>query len=142
MKWQWGRWILALLMAVGGAWLLLADIAPVVLTWETASEVGTAGFNVYRALTPDSVSFKQVNPNLIPVQGDELTGATYRFADDAVQVGRKYCYRIEEIEWDGTITPYPETVQVRAGFPRLWTKIEGGMLLFLASIVLWRALRR
>ena len=41
--------MLAVLLLVGGVYLLLADVPPVALTWETASEVGAAGFNVYRA---------------------------------------------------------------------------------------------
>jgi len=135
------RLFLAVLMAGGGGWLLFADIAPVALTWETASEVGTAGFNVYRAVSTEAV-FEQVNVALIPAQGDELTGATYRFIDDAVRVGQQYFYRIEEVEWDGTVTSYPEIVQVRAGLPRLWTKLEGGLLIVLAGIILWRELRR
>ncbi len=137
----WLRFLLALLLSVGGLMLLWRDIPPVLLTWETASEVGTAGFNVYRAAAPDG-DFVQVNPTLIPAVGDELVGASYRFADDNVMPGRRYQYRIEEVEWDGTINTYPETVTVRAGLPRVWTKIEGGVLILLALFVLWRSFKR
>ena len=77
----WWRIGLALVLLVGGLWLLVRDIPPVLLTWETASEVGTAGFNVYRATTPDG-DFVQINSALIPAEGDELVGAAYRFEDD------------------------------------------------------------
>ncbi|HOU15417.1 MAG TPA: hypothetical protein PKZ84_20105 [Anaerolineae bacterium] len=137
----WGRILLAVVLFVSGLWLLLADIPPVALTWETASEVGTAGFNVYRAAVPGG-DFVQVNTALIPAEGDELAGATYRFADDNVAPGQRYEYRIEEVEWDGTINVYPETVAVRAGLPRMWTKVEGGVLLLLALFLLWRSLKR
>lgn len=137
----WGRALLAAALLVSGIALLLANIPPVALSWETASEVGTAGFDVYRAAAPDG-DFVQVNPTLIPAEGDELVGAAYRFEDDDVAPGRRYQYRIEELEWDGSINAYPETVTVRAGLPRLWTKVEGGVLLLLALFVLWRSFKR
>lgn len=142
----WGRVFLAALLLVSGVYLLLADIPPVLLSWETASEVGAAGFNVYRADAPvpeaSGGDFVQVNAALIPAKGDEMVGAAYRFEDDNVAPGRRYAYRIEEVEWDGTTTLYPETVTVRAGLPRTWTKAEGGLLLLLGAFLLWRTFKR
>jgi hypothetical protein len=147
--WSWV--LLAALLLVSGVYLLLADIPPVALSWETASEVGTAGFNVYRAdafgtdvPAPDisGGDFVQVNTALIPAEGDEMVGAAYRFEDDGVAPGRRYAYRIEEVEWDDHTTLYPETVTVRAGLPRTWTKAEGGLLLVLSAILLWRSFKR
>jgi len=138
--------LLAAALLVGGVYLLLADIPPVALSWETASEVGAAGFNVYRAESPppdvSDADFVQVNATLIPAQGDEMVGAAYRFEDDGVTPGRRYVYRIEEVEWDGRTNLYPETVTVRAGLPRAWTKAEGGLLLLLGALVLWRSFKR
>ncbi len=128
-----------LVLAVGGGWLLWANIPPVLLSWETASEVGTAGFNVYRSAA--AADYVQANPTLIPAQGDEITGAAYRFEDADVAAGRRYVYRIEEVEWDGTHTTYPETVTVYAGLPRFWTKVEGGLMLALAAVLIWRGLK-
>ena len=142
----WGRMVLAVLLLVGGVYLLLADVPPVALTWETASEVGAAGFNVYRADVSGKDArdgdFVQVNSVLIPAKGDEMVGAAYRFEDDDVAPGRRYAYRIEEVEWDGYATLYPETVTVRAGLPRVWTKVEGGLLLLLGVFLLWRSFKR
>lgn len=135
------RLILAVLMLIGGGAFLLMDIPPVLLSWETASEVGTAGFNVYRAPF-GSDDFVPVNADMIPAQGDELVGAAYRFEDDDVVPGQRYVYRIEEMEWDGTANLYPETVTVRAGLPRFWIKIEGGVLLVLGLLLLWQDLKR
>jgi len=137
----WGRLALASVLFVSGVLLLLRDIPPVMLSWETASEVGTAGFNVYRA-TVSGDDFVQVNATLIPAEGDELVGAAYRYADDDVAPGARYRYRIEEVEWDGSVNTYPETVTVRAGLPRFWTKVEGGVLLALALLLLWRSFKR
>jgi hypothetical protein len=136
----WGRALLAMALLVSGLLLLLTDTPPVTLSWETASEVGTAGFNVYRAAAPGG-DFVQINAALIPAEGDELVGAAYRFEDDDVALARRYDYRIEEVEWDGSINTYPETVTVRAGLPRFWTKVEGGVLLLLALFLLWRSAR-
>lgn len=137
----WWRVGLALLLVVSGIWLLVRDIPPVLLTWETASEVGTAGFNVYRA-TAAEMDFVQINAALIPSEGDELVGAAYRFEDDAVSPGRQYHYRIEEVEWNGAASLYPETVTVRAGLPRVWIKAEGVVLVALAVLMLWRGFKR
>ena len=133
------RFLWPALLLLGGAILLLADIPPVSLSWETASEVGTAGFNVSRADSPDG-PFAQINATLIPAQGSEITGATYHFVDEHTAPLHRYVYRIEEVEWNGTITPYPETITVRAGFPRSWTKAEGGILLLLAVGLTWQEL--
>jgi len=134
------HWLLVCALLGSGGLLLLRDAPPVALSWETASEVGTAGFNVYRAVFPGE-DFVQVNPTLIPARGDEVLGAAYRFEDDAVAAGRRYVYRIEEVEWDGGLNVYPETVTVRAGLPRLWLKVEGGLLLLLAAGLAWRGRR-
>jgi hypothetical protein len=143
---SWGRVLLAAVLLVSGVFLLLDDIPPVALSWETASEVGTAGFNIYRAdvsgTDVQDGDFVQVNPALIPAEGDEMVGAAYRFEDDDVTPGRRYAYRIEEVEWNGHATLYPETVTVRAGLPRVWTKVEGGLLLLLGVFLLWRSFRR
>ncbi len=67
-----------------------------------------------------------------------MVGAAYRFEDDDLAPGRKYRYRIEEVEWDGTITRYPDEVVVRAGFPSRWTRLEGVGLILLGLVLLWR----
>jgi len=132
--------LLAILLALLGLGLLIFPPPPVALTWETASEVGTAGFNVYRA-EAGTAHFERVNSDLIPAQGDEITGAAYRFIDETAAVGRKYTYRIEEVEWDGAVNVHPETVSTRAGLPRLWSRVEGGVLFGLGGWLLMRGWR-
>jgi len=136
-----GQAILALVLCVVGCVLLIVDVPAVVLSWDTASEVGTAGFNVYRSPAWDSAApedWVKVNDELITSAGDEMVGAAYRFEDDDLAPGRKYRYRIEEVEWDGGTTRYPDEVVVRAGFPSRWTKIEGIGLILLGLVLLWR----
>lgn len=129
--------ILPFVLFSGGGILLFGNIPPVVLFWETASEVGTAGFNVYRTHISEA-NFVRINPTLIPAQGNEIVGSNYRFVDDDVSIGRRYIYHIEEVEWDGMLTTYSETATVRAGLPRFWIKIEGGLLIVVAVVMSWR----
>ena len=136
-----GQAILALVLCVVGCVLLIVDVPAVVLSWDTASEVGTAGFNVYRSPAWDSVAPEEwikVNDELIPAAGDGMVGAVYRLEDDDLAPGRKYRYRIEEVEWDDGTTLYPDEVVVRAGFPSRWTKLEGVGLILLGLVLLWR----
>lgn len=128
-----------------GLVLLYLDTSSVVIRWQTASEVGTAGFNLYRAPGWESEttsSWIKINSVLIPAQGDEVVGADYRYADDGLRPGRRYQYRIEEVEWNGTAIPYDETVMVRAGLPARWIKIEGAFLIMLSVLTIWRRTRR
>ncbi len=138
--------ILALILLGVGISLLVTDAAPVVLSWETASEVGTAGFNVYRSPAWETVSGKgvQVNAALIPSKGEETVGASYRLEDkDAGLIpGRRYRYQIEEVEWDGSAMLYPETVTVRAGLSGRWTRAEGVGLILLGVVLVLSRLRR
>jgi hypothetical protein len=137
----WSQITLAVFLLIGGVYLCIVDIPPVVLSWETASEVGTAGFNVYRA-DSGTEQFVQVNNNLIPAQGDEMLGAAYRYEDHTVSPTKRYSYRIEEVEWDGARQLYPETVMVRAGLTRNWRQLEGGVLCVLAILLLWRGFKK
>ncbi len=113
-----------------------------VVSWETASEVGTAGFNVYRAPLSESAVVR-VNPELIPSEGDEMVGAAYRYADDDASLrvaALSLPDRRSGVGWE--CNPLSETVVVRAGLPRVWTRVEGGLLIALALVLLWGRLRR
>ena len=137
----WVHSALALLLIVAALYLFLVDIPPVILTWETASEVGTAGFNIYRAEASSEEAFIQVNAALIPAEGDEVLGASYRYEDYAVSSATQYLYQIEEVEWDGTSQLFPETVTVRAGLTQTWRQIEGAILCIVAIVILWRGFK-
>jgi hypothetical protein len=124
-----------------GVILWVIPVSPVTIEWETGSEVGTAGFNLYRALTASSdaeLTWTLVNSDLIPARGDEILGADYRYEDHDVQAGRRYHYRIEEVEWGGKVTTYPHVIDVRAGVPRSWIHAQGVVLIALSVVLLWR----
>ena len=104
-----------LLLFIGSLWLVLAVgyfyyqiMNPVVaIQWDTATEVNTAGFNIYRSTAPDG-DFLQVNEvdGLIPAEGTAVSGAAYHYLDHTVVVNTTYYYLLEEVEYDQTINRY------------------------------------
>lgn len=142
MDWKRGLGLLAALaLMAGGLFLLFYKSEGVTITWETATEVNTMGFNVYRTESPTESDFEQVNDELIPAKGDPLTGATYEVKDDRVKPGHLYFYQVEEVEWGGARNRYPETVQARAGVSRIWLIAEGAVLILLGGGLLYLQLR-
>lgn len=79
--------------------------AEVIVKWETASELETAGFNVYRGLSPDAIN-QRLNANLILPAVDPLQGGEYEYRDLQVEPGRTYFYQIEEVEIGGQTNQY------------------------------------
>ena len=70
------------------------------LDWETASEIGLLGFNLYRAETLDGAKHK-LNANLIPAEhSGQMQGASYRFSD-VVDQGKRYYYWLELVKHQG-----------------------------------------
>ena len=108
-----------LLMGVGILWLLLAAVlliyqlanpVSVEITWETATELRTAGFHVYRSSDPAS-GFGLINEgHLINSKGDPVSGAHYSFIDNDVKAGKTYYYILEEVEFDASINRYEDEV--------------------------------
>ena len=79
--------------------------------WDTATEIDTAGFYLYRSNAPDGeFTLVNVDGELIPSQGDALSGATYSFTDEDVVPGETYYYLIEEVEFDLTSHRYDDQV--------------------------------
>jgi hypothetical protein len=69
----------------------------VLLHWETASEIDTLGFNLYRAYSRDG-SWSKLNAWLIPAEaGGSAAGASYRFEDVSAQAGVTYHYWLEVV---------------------------------------------
>lgn len=98
------------------AWLLWPPC--VTITWETASEVDTVGFFLYRA--ESSISpFVPINEIPMPAKGDPLTGSSYSYEDRQVSWGKVYFYQLEELERNGSRKRYPEVVKGQAGIG--WT---------------------
>ncbi|MGF1571720.1 MAG: hypothetical protein ACFCU1_01465 [Sumerlaeia bacterium] len=77
-----------------------------VVTWETAAEMGTAGFDVYR-LQPgikekSIVGATKINSQFIDPQGSPLFGATYQVVDPLpLEKGEQRFYVLKETEFSG-----------------------------------------
>ncbi len=110
------RWFVTL----GGLWLALAAVLlvypllrpTVEVRWETATEVETAGFNLYRGTSRDNISSRINQQGIIPGRGNALAGSVYTFSDVGVKAGETYYYLIEEVEYDGRLNRYEDDVFV------------------------------
>lgn len=79
--------------------------------WRTASEVGTAGFNLYRK-DPATDSPVQVNTALVPALPGSPNGGRYVVSDPDAPRGAASTYFLEEIEHGGMSRTYgPFTVR-------------------------------
>ena len=106
--------------------------------WTTASELDTAGFNLYRSLTPAG-PFEKVNSSLIPTNGDPLSGGDYQYEDKSIQPGVTYFYQLEEVELNGGSGRFgPISVHANAGIPSWALAIPIVMVIILAAVWLFR----
>jgi hypothetical protein len=107
----------------------------VTLAWETASEIDSEGFNLWRSEAADG-AYTKINPRLIPAQGDADSGASYEYIDTEVIPGVTYYYKLEDVDLHGVGTfhgPVSATV----------APARGGSLKFLfAGIVVSGAVLR
>lgn len=120
-----------------GILLLLYDPGAITVSWETASELNTKGFNLFRAEGSPDAQYEQINAALIPAHGDPVTGASYRVVDEEALASRWYYYQIEEVEWSGSRSQYPETVRARSGVPKYWLVFEAVALIFVGAALLY-----
>jgi len=135
-------WLISALLALAGLALgYRAVTAPteavVIVEWTTASEVDTAGFNLYRSESPDG-PFARINDHLVPASPDPLLGGSYAFTDTDVVAGRTYYYQLEDVEIDGTTTRHGPIEVKAVGSGRteglLAIALIGGAVLGLVSL--------
>ncbi len=72
----------------------------VLVEWETASEVGAVGFNLYRSSSPDDMGTR-INSEMIPSHAPGGSGAYYQWIDDTIPEGGTYYYHLEDIGMNG-----------------------------------------
>ncbi len=76
----------------------------VTLAWETVSETGNAGFNVYRSES-DAGPWTQVNAALIPAKAPgSAEGQAYAWTDASAEAGMTYFYQLEDVALSGETT--------------------------------------
>jgi hypothetical protein len=115
----------------------------VIVEWTTASEVNTAGFNLYRADRSDG-SYERVNSDLIPSATDPMIGSQYAYTDTHVISGQMYYYQLEDVEYSGTTTRHgPLEARAQPAYspfslPLWWGIIIIGGGLLCANVVLTR----
>jgi len=64
------------------------------VSWETASEVDNAGFNVWRSEAQNG-TYTKINTSMIPAAGGPGSGAVYEYVDEGVSAGVTYHYKLE-----------------------------------------------
>ncbi|MFL7790903.1 MAG: hypothetical protein AB8I69_02090 [Anaerolineae bacterium] len=73
----------------------------VVVAWETAMEIDTVGFNVWRSETRDG-GYVRVNDTLIPsASPGSVWGSAYSYVDSDIIPGTTTYYKLEELEVGG-----------------------------------------
>lgn len=77
-----------------------ATPAGTAVAWETASEVGGAGFNVYRL---ENGRYRKVNERLLPALSSAPQGGSYRFLDRSAPGRGALTYLIEEVDQHGGV---------------------------------------
>jgi len=106
-------------LAVISSFQAYSDGGPVVVHWETASEIGTAGFYLLRKDDSDG-KYKQVNETFLPGLLHSPQGGIYRFVDNGAFYGETYTYKLVEIESEGGKRIHgPFTVIVGTRIPRI-----------------------
>jgi hypothetical protein len=75
----------------------------VILAWATASEIDTAGFNIYRA-DAEGGEYIKINAALIPAEGASTQGTSYEFTDKNMKNRRTYWYKLEDVDLKGLST--------------------------------------
>ena len=97
----------------------------IMLSWTTASEVNTAGFNLYRSERPEG-PYTRINSQLIPASADQLIGDKYVYQDNNVSPGKTYYYQLEDVEYNGVSVQHPAISITAASAPGLGA-IDGAM---------------
>lgn len=129
-------------MVIGGIGLFLYGMVlfrtpQVVINWQTATEIDTVGFNLYRAEDPQG-PFIQINETLIPASDEPLKGGSYQFVDASVMPNRIYYYQLEDLDTQGKSTRH-EPISVQAKPQGQIEMIAGGSLALLGMVLgMWK----
>lgn len=132
---QINRFLIWMVILAGLSVLILGIIQlmnPLVeVSWSTATEVDTYGYNLLRSNQADGPFDFQVNQEVIEATGQPVSGSDYSFIDRDVKSGMTYYYLLEEVQLDGTIDHFGP-IEVRA---KTYGWLEIGLSLIVFSAV-------
>lgn len=127
-----------LVLLLGAAFWKTSHQALVKVEWTTASELNTAGFNLYRGERAGG-PFERVNKQLIPASPDPLSGGEYAYLDQQVIPGVTYYYELEEVNLDGGKERFgPVVVEARSGGALTFSL---GILLVAGAVILFSIIK-
>jgi uncharacterized repeat protein (TIGR01451 family) len=81
----------------------------IAVSWETALELDSWGFHLWRSANGRRENATRVTPTIIPARGGPYSGASYSFLDRTARPGLSYSYWLEEIEIGGGRYEYGPT---------------------------------
>ncbi|MCX8062355.1 MAG: hypothetical protein N3D16_07225 [Anaerolineales bacterium] len=120
-----------------GYGIFLYRTPQVVIEWQTATEIDTVGFNLYRAEDPQG-PFLKINDALIPSSNEPLKGGSYRFVDANVVPNRVYFYQLEDLDLQGKSTKH-EPISVQAAPQGQIEMVAGGGIALLGLVLgIWQ----
>lgn len=138
------------LISIGILWLAAAIAilvfsfvmpAKINVEWTTATELNTAGFNVYRSQQPDG-EFEKINSQMISAKGSTTTGSAYQFTDEQVEAGQTYYYVLEEIELTGNSKQYrEEMLSYTVPYISTWALVATAVSLVTGIFLLTKGIR-
>jgi hypothetical protein len=104
---SWLLWLFFFISGLTGIYIIWQNSkeSTIKVEWSTASEIDTAGFNVYRSDNSEG-PFVQINEQLITATGDTLSGGDYTYTDKNVVPGKLYYYELEDVEFNGSSSRY------------------------------------
>ena len=103
------------------------------VTWSTATEVDTYGYNLFRSDQADGPFDFQVNKEVIEATGQPVSGSDYSFIDQNVISGVTYYYLLEEVQLNGTVDHFGP-IEVKA---KTYGWLEIGLSLIVFSAVIY-----
>jgi hypothetical protein len=117
-----------------------AQTNQVLVSWETVSEINNATFNLYRGRSADG-SDRTLLVSIPSQAPGSSQGASYSYADAAVQAGQTYIYWLESIDLDGVATMHAPvsvdfTVPTAVTLSEMGASPRAGSALFTVGAIL------
>jgi len=75
------------------------------IVWITGTEIETEGFHILRSTSPGG-PYSRITPSMIASTGSPFSGGRYSFVDSAVEEGKSYYYKLEEVDARGNLVQY------------------------------------